>query len=177
LRRGEVDLAANSDGSAAPEIRAERVAETRHVVVVRQGHSLADGETVTAARYAAAEHLTVSRRGRLTNPLDDAFARLDLTRRVVASVPTERAAFEFVRYCDLVVTAPEATARPAASDLGLILLPLPLDLPPAPVYLSWHHRYDTDPAHAWLRDLARNALAAAMTRPEPSGQADGSTAE
>ncbi|MQY29573.1 LysR family transcriptional regulator [Nocardia aurantia] len=165
LRRGEVDLAADADRPAAREIRAERVAETRHVVIVRQGHSLTTGETVTAAMYAAAEHLTVSRRGRLTNLLDDALARLDLTRRVVATVPTERAAFEFVRGSDLVVTAPESTARSAVSDLGLVLLPLPLDVPPAAVHLSWHQRYDTDPAHAWLRDLARNALAGAMARP------------
>lgn len=38
--------------------------------------------------------------------------------------------------------------------------PLPLELPSAPVYLSWHQRYDTDHAHTWLRALARTALAA-----------------
>ncbi|MFF0491108.1 LysR family transcriptional regulator [Nocardia sp. NPDC004068] len=168
LRRGEVDLAANADRPAARELRAERVAETRQVIVVRQGHSLAEGEIVTAAAYAGAEHLTVSRRGRLTNLIDDALARLDLTRRVVATAPTERAAFEFVRESDLVVTAPESTAREAFSDLGLVLLPIPLDLPPAEVYLSWHQRYDTDPAHIWLRDLARSALADAMVGPPGS---------
>ncbi|WP_319944515.1 LysR family transcriptional regulator [Nocardia macrotermitis] len=165
LRRGEVDLAANADRPTAPEIHAERVAETRHVVVVRRGHPLTLIETITAARYAAAEHITVSRRGKLANLLDDALTRLDLTRIVVATAPTERAAYEFARDSDLVVTTPEATARSAADDLGLVLLPLPLDLPPAPVYLSWHQRYDTDPAHIWLRDLARNTLTSAMSGP------------
>ena len=32
-------------------------------------------------------------------------------------------------------------------------LPLPLELPSAPIYLSWHQRYDTDPAHTWLHEL------------------------
>ncbi|MFI0510473.1 LysR family transcriptional regulator [Streptomyces sp. WSLK1-5] len=159
LRRGEIDLEANANRPGAPDIRAERVAETPHVVVVRRGHPLTRAEHVTAARYAEAEHITVSRRGSLGNGLDDALARLGLTRRVVATAPSEGAAFEFVRGSDLLVTAPESTARAVATDLGLTLLPLPLELPPATVYLSWHQRYDTDPAHVWLRDLARTALA------------------
>ncbi|MDQ0835758.1 DNA-binding transcriptional LysR family regulator [Streptomyces achromogenes] len=159
LRRGEVDLAANAARPTAPEIRAERVAETMHVIAVRRDHPLTHAETVTAAHYAAADHIGVSRRGRLSNVLDDTLAALGLTRRVVATAPTEGAAFTFVQNSDLLVTVPESTARPAAAQLGLTLLPLPLDLPPASVYLSWHQRYDTDPAHRWLRDLARTALA------------------
>ncbi|MEU6093177.1 LysR family transcriptional regulator [Streptomyces sp. NPDC047085] len=159
LRRGEVDLEANANRPTAPDIRADRVAETQHVIVVRRGHPLTRVKAVTAARYAAAEHITVSRRGRLGNALDDALARLGLTRRVVATAPTEAAAFEFVRGSDLLVTAPESTTRSAATVLGLALLPLPFELPSAAVYLSWHQRYDTDPAHVWLRDLARTALA------------------
>ena len=163
LRRGEVDLASDAGRPTAPEIHAERVAETRQVVVVRRGHPLTRVEEVTAARYAAADHISVSRRGRLSNILDDALARLELTRRVVVTAPTESAAFEFARGSDLVVTAPEATSRSAAADLGMVVLPLPLDLPPAPVYLSWHQRYDTDPAHIWLRTLARTALTDAVS--------------
>ncbi|WP_405854264.1 LysR family transcriptional regulator [Streptomyces sp. NBC_01515] len=170
LRRGEVDLAANADRPTAPEIHADRVAETEQVVVVRRGHPLTRVKTVTAARYAAAEHISVSRRGRLGNILDDTLARLDLTRRVVVTAPTESAAYEFARGSDLVVTAPGSTARSAAADLGMVLLPLPLDLPPAPVYLSWHQRYDTDPAHIWLRDLARTALTGAMSGEEQAAR-------
>ncbi|WP_433456439.1 LysR family transcriptional regulator (plasmid) [Streptomyces sp. CA-142005] len=158
LRRGEVDLEANANRPTAPDIRADRVAESQHVIVVRRGHPLTRVKAVTAERYAAAEHITVSRRGRLVNALDDALAQLGLTRRVVATAPTEGAAFEFVRGSDLLVTAPESTTRSAAPVLGLTLLPLPFELPSAAVYLSWHQRYDTDPAHVWLRDLARTAL-------------------
>nr|WP_168720863.1 LysR family transcriptional regulator [Streptomyces sp. SAT1]ANO42728.1 LysR family transcriptional regulator [Streptomyces sp. SAT1] len=159
LRRGEVDLEANATRPSAPDIRAESVGETRLVVVMRQGHPLARGRTLTAEQYAAAEHVTVSRRGNLSDAVDDALARLGLTRRVVAAAPTEAAALEFARGSDLLICVPEATTRSAATDLGLTVLPLPLELPSAPVYLSWHQRYDTDQAHAWLRGLARTALA------------------
>ncbi|MFG3037436.1 LysR family transcriptional regulator [Streptomyces sp. NPDC048330] len=158
LRRGEVDLEANANRPSAPDIRAEQVGETRLVAVVRQGHPLTRHRTVTAERYAAAEHVTVSRRGSLGNGIDDALTRLGLTRQVVAAVPTEAAALEFARGTDLVISVPEITTRTATADLGLAVLPLPLELPSAPVYLSWHQRHDTDHAHTWLRELARTAL-------------------
>ncbi|MFJ6530811.1 LysR family transcriptional regulator [Streptomyces longwoodensis] len=159
LRRGEVDLEANANHPGARDVRAEQVGASPLVVVVRQGHPLTRGSTVTAEQYAAAEHVTVSRRGNVGNALDEVLARLGLTRRVVATVPTQAVALEFVRGSDLLISVPEATACAAAADLGLAVLPLPLDLPLAPVYLSWHQRYDTDPAHRWLRGLARSALA------------------
>ncbi|GHB08697.1 LysR family transcriptional regulator [Streptomyces termitum] len=159
LRRGEVDLEANATRPSAPDIRAENVGGTRLVIVMRQGHPLTRGRAVTAEQYAAAEHVTVSRRGNLHDVVDEALAPLGLTRRVVAAAPTEAAALEFARGSDLLICVPEATTHTAVSDLGLTTLPLPLDLPPAPIYLSWHQRYDTDQAHTWLRDLARAAPA------------------
>ncbi|MEE1819964.1 LysR family transcriptional regulator [Streptomyces sp. SP18ES09] len=163
LRRGEVDLEANANRPSAPDIRAEQVGETRLVAVVRQGHPLTRLRDVTAQRYAAAEHATVSRRGNLADAVDEALSRLGLTRRVVVAAPTEAGALEFARGTDLVVSVPEVTTRTAVADLGLAVLPLPLDLPSAPVYLSWHQRYDTDHAHTWLRALARTALASGGT--------------
>ncbi len=159
LRRGEVDLEANASRPTQSDVRGELLARTGHVVVVRQDHPLARAEGVTLAQYTEAEHITISRRGRFESALDGALAQLGQTRRVVASAPTEAAGLAFVRASDLLVTAPESTTRSAAADLGLTLLPLPFELPSAPVYLSWHQRYDTDPAHAWLRELARTALA------------------
>ncbi|APE25204.1 MULTISPECIES: LysR family transcriptional regulator [Streptomyces] len=160
LRRGEVDLEANANRPGAPDVRSVKAGETRLVTVVRQGHALTRAKTLTARRYAAAEHVIVSRRGNLDNALDEALAGLGLSRRVVASAPTEAAAFAFARDSDLVLSVPEATTRSAVTDLGLAVLPLPLELPLAQVHLSWHQRYDTDTAHAWLRGLAREALAA-----------------
>ncbi|MGC9406750.1 LysR family transcriptional regulator [Streptomyces sp. DZ1-3] len=170
LRRGQVDLEANAARPDTHGIRAEQVTESRLVIVVRRGHPLTRAGSVTAAQYASAEHITVSRRGSLTNALDDACAELGLTRHVVGTAPTEAAAFAFARDSDLLVTVPDITVRPADTVAGLTVLALPVELPPAPVYLSWHQRYDTDPAHVWLRDLARTALASCA---EAAGPLDG----
>src|SRR5262249_21060292 len=59
-RRGGVARGATANRPSARDVRAENVGESRLVIVVRQGHPLTRVRTVTAKRYAAAEHVTVS---------------------------------------------------------------------------------------------------------------------
>ncbi|MFI1972206.1 LysR family transcriptional regulator [Streptomyces cinnamoneus] len=166
LRRGEVDLASSAGPPSLPDIRHRLIGRDRLVLAVRPGHSLTE-QPVTANRYAAADHLTVSRRGRLHNRIDDALTALGHERRVIASAPTTATALQLARDTDLVVTLPDAATRPARHQLGLTTLPLPLDLPEVPLHLLWHQRYDNDPAHAWLRETATRTLRTLFT---PSGQ-------
>ncbi|MEU6057388.1 LysR family transcriptional regulator [Streptomyces sp. NPDC047097] len=163
LRRGEVDLASGSTEPTAPGIRHRLVGSDRLVVAVRPGHPLTDGplsadDPRSAERYAAADHVTVSRRGSLRDPIDDALAARGLARRVVAAGPT--AAFALALACDgdAVATLPDLVTRAERDRLGLVTLPLPVPLPEVPLHLLWHRRYDDDRAHAWLRELATATL-------------------
>ncbi|CAL9280244.1 LysR substrate-binding domain-containing protein [Streptomyces sp. SudanB182_2057] len=164
LRRGEVDLASSSKAPTLPDIRHRLVGEDRLVVAVRPGHPLTAGP-LSPERYAAAEHLTVSRRGSLRDPIDDALTAHGLERHVVAAGPTAAFALRLALDTDLVVTLPEAVTRAARDELGLVTLPPPLPLPDVPLYLLWHQRYDNDRAHAWLRDLATETVEALFTPP------------
>ncbi|WP_067539041.1 LysR family transcriptional regulator [Nocardia crassostreae] len=161
LRRGEVDLESSSSQPTLPDIRHRLVGTDRLVVAVRPGHPLTEGP-LSLERYAAAEHVTVSRRGRLRDPIDDALAPRDLTRRVVAAGPTAAFALQLAADADLVVTVPDAVTRSSRNRLGLFTLPLPLRLPDVSLYLLWHQRYDEDRAHIWLRDLATETLQALL---------------
>jgi DNA-binding transcriptional LysR family regulator len=157
LARGHTDLEIGATAPSSPEIAAETIGTDRVAAVFRAGHLLADGD-LTSQRLAAADHVTVSRRGRLHGVIDDALAEQGLTRRVVAALPTSSAALDLVAQTDLVTAVAEQACRPAWTRLGLIARPFPFALPPVPVILSWHHRNDTDPAHAWLRAQIRHAL-------------------
>jgi len=154
LRRGEVDLASGTGPPSLPDIRHHLIGHDRLAVAVRPGHPLTE-QPMTAERYAAAEHLTVSRRGRLRDRIDDALGH---ERRVIASAPTTSTALQLARDTDLVVTLPDAVTRAARHQLGLITLPLPLDLPDVPLHLLWHQRHHDDPAHVWLRETATKTL-------------------
>ncbi|MER6777850.1 MULTISPECIES: LysR family transcriptional regulator [unclassified Streptomyces] len=183
LRRGEVDLESSSATPTLPDVRHRLVGTDRLVVAVRPGHPLTEGP-LSLKRYAAAEHLTVSRRGSLRDPIDDALTTRGLERRVAAAGPTAGFALQLALDTDLVVTLPDAVTRTAREQLGLATLPLPLPLPGVPLYLLWHQRYDDDRAHGWLRDVATETIRTLFTPPtagsdrpvRPSGPADGSPA-
>ncbi|GAA4991058.1 hypothetical protein GCM10025734_18220 [Kitasatospora paranensis] len=115
-------------------------------------------KALSLERYAAAEHLTVSRRGRLRDRIDDALATRGHERRVVAAGPTAAFALQLACATDLVVTLPDAVTRAARQRLGLVALTLPLQMPDVPLYLLWHQRYDDDRAHTWLRETAAETV-------------------
>src|SRR4051812_21312152 len=86
LRDGDVDLETGVIGKAtAPELRVQALFRDRFIGAVRKGHPLAQGE-ITPARYAAAKHIAVSRRGLGAEPVDEALAALGLQREVAAIV-------------------------------------------------------------------------------------------
>ncbi|MCM2416673.1 LysR family transcriptional regulator [Streptomyces sp. RKAG293] len=164
LRRGDVDLESGTGAPAAPDVRHRQIGQDRLVVVVRPGHPLA-GAPLSAERYVAAEHVTVSRRGRLRDPVDDALADLGMERVVVAAAPTASTALRLVHGTDLVVSVPEASTRAARRQLGLLALPVPMQLPPIGLHLAWHRRHDNDRAHTWLREQAQTVLQALFAEP------------
>jgi DNA-binding transcriptional LysR family regulator len=153
LARGQIDLEISGSRPTSAAIHTETVAHYPLAVAMRSRHKLARGP-LTVERYAAAQHVTVSRRGRLHDPLDQALRARGLRRDVVASLPTVGAALDVLRGSDLLVVVAGLSATPS----GLVLRPLPLELPAAVMNMSWHHRFDDDAAHQWLRDQARQAL-------------------
>ncbi|MFI1580390.1 LysR family transcriptional regulator [Embleya sp. NPDC020630] len=159
LRRGEVDLESASARPTLPDIRHRLIGRDRLVVAVRPGHPLTEGP-VSVERYSAADHVTVSRRGRLRDPIDDALATLGHERRVVAAAPTAALAMRLALDTGLAVCLPDAVTHTARERLGLITVPLPVPMPATPLYLLWHQRHDDDLAHTWLRDLATETIRA-----------------
>lgn len=153
------DLAVGVVRSLGTEARSERLLADRMVGIVRSGHPLTRGR-LTLKRFAAAQHLSLSRRGKLAGPLDDALAEHGLRRQVVSSVASWSAATRMVAQSDLVGLAPEKLGREAISQLGLRTFPIPLPLPAVVISQAWHVRYEADPAHAWLRRTVRDVVLA-----------------
>jgi DNA-binding transcriptional LysR family regulator len=157
LRDGVVDVEVGVLDHLDPETRTEDLVPLRMYAAVRAGHPLTRGE-LTPARFSAAEHISVSRRGLAYGPVDTALAELGLRRRVPVVLPTHTAALLLARDTDLVCLTAAALPGDAASTLGLPTLEVPLQLPPRTIGMAWHPRNDADPGQRWLRDQVRRVL-------------------
>jgi DNA-binding transcriptional LysR family regulator len=159
LRYGQVDLECGSTGPTVPEVAGETVAHDRLMVALRADHPR---KRFTLRQYAEEDHVIVSRRGRLWDPVDDALAAQSLRRRTVASVQTLTTGLRFAQVNGALVTVPERVSTPFLAEYELRLVPLPLETPLLPVVLTWHQRYEGDRGHRWLRSKVRAALEVAF---------------
>jgi DNA-binding transcriptional LysR family regulator len=151
LRDGTVDLETGVVGNkTGPEVRAQALFRDRFIGVVRTGHSLCKGK-ITPARYAAAGHILVSRRGLEVGPIDEALKPFGLEREIVTIVGGFSTALALARASDLIASVPERHTGNLRA--GMHSFPLPVSTPEITLSLLWHPRLDADPAHRWLRGL------------------------
>jgi DNA-binding transcriptional LysR family regulator len=158
LRDGTVDLETGViDKAIGPEVRAQALFQDRHVGVVRVGHRFCNLK-ITAAEFASAGHVHVSRRDDENRPVDDALKKLGLKRRIVTVVGGFSAALALARASDMVTTVHER--HTGSMFTGMFSFPIPVPISPFTVSMLWHPRLDGDPAHRWLRGCVREVCAA-----------------
>jgi DNA-binding transcriptional LysR family regulator len=158
LREGRLDLDIGVLGEVGPEIRVQTLLRERFVAVLRAGHPLLKGR-MTAGRFAAAAHVSASRRGLTRGPIDDALSAQGLSREVKFVVSGFHAAMLTAAASDIVAAVPLGVASTAVR-LGLRIrhVDLPVATPEVIVSQAWHPRFDRDAGHRWLRDAVRRAL-------------------
>ncbi len=163
LRTGRTDLEVGSEPGTTADIASSVISSGRFVVVMRGNHPLAH-QHLTAERFVEAQHIIVSRRGRLTDRLDSLLTEQGMARRVVASAPTSTSALRIVCGTDALVVVPEDVCAPDIAALGLVTAPVPFNMPEIPVVMNWHTRHNDDTAHRWLRALVADLISKVTSR-------------
>lgn len=165
LRDGTVDLETGVVGDAmGPEVRAQALFRDRFIGVVRAGHPLTRRK-LTPARYAAGQHIGVSRRGLDKGPIDEALSPLGLEREIATIVGGFATAVALARASDLIASVPERHTGVLREGMHSFVLPFPL--PEISVSLLWHPRLQADPAHRWLRGLVVDVCASQRAHGAP----------
>ncbi|WOK36101.1 LysR family transcriptional regulator [Sphingomonas sp. C3-2] len=153
LRQGRVDLFVGGTEKLPPEVRVQTLFTTYYVGLARAGHPLFDGP-VTPERLASYEHISVSRRGARTGPIDDALAAHGLHRTVAMIAWNFSSAMFALPDTDFILPVPRHMIWGLDKlHTDLRAFELPLDLPRVAIRQAWHPRFDNDAVHRWLRRM------------------------
>ncbi|MDU4003888.1 LysR family transcriptional regulator [Pluralibacter gergoviae] len=164
LREGRADLEIGVLSNMGPEIRVQALFRDRFVGVVRREHPLATQDSITPQDYVAWGHVTASRRGVQTGPVDEALAEMGLQRRIISVVPGFPAALAVAGATDLIALAPASFLINPLLAARFHRFELPVRTPVITISQMWHPRMENDPGHRWLRQRVLTSCAEALAR-------------
>jgi DNA-binding transcriptional LysR family regulator len=125
------------------------------IVAARSDPAMAgldDGDTIPMELFCAQPHVLRSISGAMSGWIDEALAKVDRNRRVVLALPHFQGVVLAVAQGGLIAAVPLQLARAVASDLDLLVLQPPIEVPTPEIQMYWHSRHDRSPAHRWMRE-------------------------
>jgi DNA-binding transcriptional LysR family regulator len=106
---------------------------------------------ISLDEYLRFPHVLTSLRETAHGVVDDALAKLGLSRTLAVTTPRFLAVPFLVRSAPVIATMHARLANFFAGTLGLTVSPVPVNLEDVSFSMLWHASYDNDPAHTWLR--------------------------
>ncbi len=138
--------------------KTRRIQTTNFLCMYNAAHVLVSS-SITLEEYVRLPHVLTSLRQGERGVVDDALAKLGLTRTIALITPRFLAVPFLVRGAPVITTMHAQLARLFAGTLGLSLSVPPVALPEMQISLLWHASYDHDPAHIWLRQTVSKLAA------------------
>lgn len=147
----QLDLAVIPHDVAPARFHVRPLFEQSFLVVMREGHPLADDPTLE--RWCAVEHLVVSTSGEAHGFVDELLASRGLARRVALTVPNFMLALATLAETDLVAALPQRLIEMHGHRFGLTGLPPPMPLTTFRLSAMVPNAMLADRGLAWLIDL------------------------
>ena len=158
LGSSDIDLHLGIAGRG-PAFHAEPLLEDRTLLVARRDHRAAAGKLSRRA-LADLRHVRVDMvpgKG-FGDPFAATFARANIPRKIVMTVPSFSTAAEVISVSDLVAMLPSSLFAAKAASLGLRALATPLPEHTTKFAMSWHERTHADTAARAFRALVRRVV-------------------
>ncbi|WP_431276653.1 LysR family transcriptional regulator [Variovorax ureilyticus] len=159
LETGEVDFAIGILPSTLRDLRHRPLLKDRIVCAARAGH-MAAGKRLSMEEFAALEHLVIMPNAVncFAESVDVALEKYDLRRNRRYVTPNYATAPQLVGNSNMVALLPELLLARFRSQMDLIEIHMPIEVPPFEVYLSWHDRTHRHAAHMWFREQVMKSL-------------------
>lgn len=126
----------------------EELYQEEFVCVVRSDCPLME---LSLDEYVSRSHILVSLQDDFRGISDLILEQRQQSRKVVWSTPHFMAVPFMLANSDCVALLPKRMAEQCAREMGLKLLPPPIDVTGFTVSMIWHQRHNNRPQHQWLR--------------------------
>ncbi|UXI01938.1 LysR family transcriptional regulator [Photobacterium sp. TY1-4] len=144
-----------------PGLCGRAIGADQPVCVMRRAHPLAL-EPLTLSAFTRYPHVKVSGGGDKDSFVERHLSGEGLARQIQFTVPFFGSAFETVSRTDMLMVIPEHIARNMSQLFPITYQPLPFAVPEHQYWLLWHPRFETDPAHQWLRNQVLTIMQGSM---------------
>lgn len=131
------------------------LARPHHPSLVRRGQQGEAVQGMDLDAFLACRQVDVV--GVAAEAVEDVMAAAGLSRRVAVRVHSALLAAQLVPGTDRLAVVPHGFARRIASQLGLVVVDLPMALPPLELSLMWHPDHTEDAGHLWFRKRLRES--------------------
>ncbi|MES2398565.1 MAG: LysR family transcriptional regulator [Pseudomonadota bacterium] len=158
LDSGAIDLAVGYFLGMPNWAHQQVVRNTSYVCAVRGDHP-AIKNSLSLEQFVNAKHGMYWTSGSPHSAVEEALAKLDLTRDVMLRLPRFSALPFFISQSDLIMTIPEDLGVGFSRMVNIKLFKPPLKLPNFEIRQYWHERHHADPANKWLRNIIKRETA------------------
>lgn len=123
------------------------------VVIARHNHPRLQGNKISLKQFFKEKHIVMTFGKQRRALLDDLMTKNGGSRRIMAELNQYIAAPMVVTQTDGIALVPKNMADFFLASHKITVMPLPLSLPPIPIYLIWHHSMNRDKGHQWMKKL------------------------
>jgi DNA-binding transcriptional LysR family regulator len=156
IDRGELDLAIGTFDDIGERFGSAALLEDSFVIAMRRDHPAAHGE-LTPQALASLSYLDISSSGEDASFIDDWLGARSLARSISHRAPRLSTA-AILSGTDLVAVLTRRLAEHWVRLYGLSICELPFASPTIRTEMLWHRRFNSQPAHLWLRRVIQQTV-------------------
>lgn len=123
------------------------------VVIARHNHPRLQCNKISLQQFFDEKHIVMTFGKQRRALLDELMTQNGGSRRIMAELNQYIAAPMVVTQTDGIALVPKNMADFFLASHEIRVMPLPLSLPPIPIYLIWHHSMSRDRGHQWMKKL------------------------
>ena len=154
FQRGDYELGLGKAFEITSPIQKKLLFKDTGVCIMSRDHPLAKKKKITLKDYLSNKHVAVhSNHPNFPPVIEQSLGKLGFKRDVLIYIPFVLPIYQIIEESDnLLGTVIRSMTLVYQKKHSFVIKALPFSIPKIDFYAGWHHKYDQDLGHIWLRE-------------------------